>query len=133
MLEAQRNRKSEQLSKDQLALFETLVGSRRSGGVRVQRRQPDPLKTSRNPKPEEPEQEQNKKRSGRQPLAQNLIRERIVHDLAEPEKHCGCCGKDLRLLGEETSERYEFIPAVDEGDRGRAVEVRLRLHGEDGR
>jgi len=35
-----------------------------------------------------------------------------VHDLAESEKHCHGCGKDLHLLGEETSERYEFIPAV---------------------
>ena len=37
--------------------------------------------------------------------------ERIVHDLAEAEKHCACCGKDLRLIAEETSERYEYIPA----------------------
>jgi transposase len=34
-----------------------------------------------------------------------------VHDLPEAEKHCGCCGKDLRLIAEETSERYEYIPA----------------------
>jgi transposase len=36
----------------------------------------------------------------------------VVHDLAESEKHCDGCGKDLRLIAEETSERYEFIPAV---------------------
>ena len=53
--------------------------------------------------PEEPSQA--KKRSGRQPLARNVIRERIVHDLPEAEKHCGCCGKDLRLFDEEISER----------------------------
>src|SRR4029450_14068390 len=52
------------------------------------------------------------KRSGRQPLARHLVRERVVHDLAESEKHCEGCGKDLHLPGEETSERYEFIPAV---------------------
>jgi transposase len=52
-----------------------------------------------------------KKRRGRQPLAKNVIRERIVHDLPEGEKHCGCCGKDLRLFEEEISERYEYIPA----------------------
>jgi transposase len=34
-----------------------------------------------------------------------------VHDLPEAEKHCSCCGKDLRLIAEETSERYEYIPA----------------------
>ena len=59
-----------------------------------------------------PEAQTVKKRSGRQPLAKNLIRERIVHDLAEVEKHCDGCGKDLHLISEEISERYEFIPAV---------------------
>jgi transposase len=34
-----------------------------------------------------------------------------VHDLAEVEKHCNGCGKNLRLIAEETSERYEYIPA----------------------
>ena len=34
-----------------------------------------------------------------------------MHDLPEAEKHCGCCGRDLRLIAEETSERYEYIPA----------------------
>ena len=52
-----------------------------------------------------------KKRPVRRSLAGQVTRERIVHDLAEAEKHCGCCGRDLRLIGEETSERYEYIPA----------------------
>ena len=34
-----------------------------------------------------------------------------MHDLAEAEKHCAGCGRDLRLIEEETSERYEYIPA----------------------
>jgi transposase len=34
---------------------------------------------------------------------------------AESEKHCDCCGKDLRLIAEETSQRYEFVPAVRKG------------------
>jgi transposase len=34
-----------------------------------------------------------------------------VHDLAESEKHCKVCDKDLRRIGEEVSERYEYIPA----------------------
>jgi transposase len=108
LLEAQRNRRSEQLSKDQLALFETLW---KAGHPEEQAEaEDDPAPAAEDEqKPEEP---QNKKRSGRQPLARHLIRERVVHDLAEAEKHCGCCGKDLRLIAEETSERYEFIPAV---------------------
>lgn len=51
------------------------------------------------------------KRRGRQPLARHVKRERIVHDLTEAEKHCAGCGKDLRLIAEETSEHYEYIPA----------------------
>jgi transposase len=34
-----------------------------------------------------------------------------VHDLLQQEKHCTGCAKDLRLIGEEASERYEYIPA----------------------
>jgi hypothetical protein len=51
------------------------------------------------------------KRGGRQPLARHLKRERIIHDLAEAEKHCVGCDKGLRLIAEETSERYEYIRA----------------------
>ena len=98
LLDAQRNRKSEQLSKEQLALFEALWKAS------------DDADEDEDPE-QEPEQPQVKKRSGRQPLAKDLIRERIVHDLPEAEKHCDGCGKDLRLIAEETSERYEYIPA----------------------
>jgi transposase len=100
LLDAQRNRKSEQLSKEQLALFEALWKANDESEEEDAEQEPD--------KPEEP---QAKKRSARQPLAKDLIRERIVHDLPEAEKHCSCCGKDLRLIAEETSERYEYIPA----------------------
>ena len=102
LLDAQRNRKSEQLSKEQLALFETLWKANDEAEEDSEQELDEP------DKPQEP---QAKKRSGRQPLAKELIRERIVHDLPEAEKHCGCCGKDLRLIAEETSERYEYIPA----------------------
>ena len=34
-----------------------------------------------------------------------------MHDLAEEEKHCSACQQDLRPIGEESSERYEYIPA----------------------
>jgi transposase len=100
LLDAQRNRKSEQLSKEQLALFAALW-----------KPNDEPEEEDAEQEPDKPEEPQAKKRSGRQPLAKDLIRERIVHDLPEAEKHCGCCGKDLRLIAEETSERYEYIPA----------------------
>lgn len=108
LLDAQCNRKSERLSKAQLALFETLWQA--SEPEVEQEPAEDEAEPDAEDKPDEPPQTP-KKRSGRQPLARNVIRERIVHDLAEAEKHCNCCGKDLRLFDEEISERYEYIPA----------------------
>lgn len=110
LLEAQRSRKSEQLSKEQLALFEAAWQARSSEEEAAADEDDDDFdgeagagqKPNETPRP---------KRGGRQPLAQHLKRERIVHDLAEAEKHCHGCGKDLRLIAEETSERYDYIPA----------------------
>lgn len=107
LLDAQRNRKSEQLSKEQLALFEELWKASDPEAAEEEASEPDADReqdTSEDPP-------QANKRGGRQPLARNVIRERIVHDLPEAEKHCSCCGKDLRLFDEEISERYEYIPA----------------------
>ena len=106
LLEAQRNRKSEQLSKDQLALFEKLWNARHAEEESQKDAEPSAEEEA------QPEKTPAQNRSGRQPLARHLVRERVVHDLAESEKHCNGCGKDLRLIAEETSERYEFIPAV---------------------
>jgi hypothetical protein len=80
LLDAQRNRKSEQLSKEQLALFEALWKA-----SDPEEEESEPAAEQEQGKPDEP---QAKKRSRRQPLAKDLIRERIVHDLAEAEKHC---------------------------------------------
>lgn len=52
-----------------------------------------------------------KRAGGKQPLARHLERERIVHDLTDAEKHCVTCQQDLRPIGEESRERYEYIPA----------------------
>lgn len=102
LLAARQDRKSERLSKEQMALFEELW---KAGETEI-REEEEPEADA-----EKPEETQPKKRSRRQPLARNLVRERIVHDLAEAEKHCEGCGKDLRLISQESSERYEYVPA----------------------
>lgn len=108
LLDAQRNRKSEQLSKEQLALFATLWKASDPEGEQEENAEPDGEQEQG--RAEEPPAAP-KQRSRRQPLAKNVIRERVMHDLPEAEKHCGGCGKDLRLFAEEISERYEYIPA----------------------
>jgi transposase len=110
LLEAQRNRKSEQLSKEQLALFETAWQARHPEDTSATAEEDDDSDDDPT-SGQTSSPTQSNKRGGRQPLASHLSRERIVHDLAESEKHCTGCGKDLRLITEETSERYEYIPA----------------------
>jgi len=108
LLDAKRNRKSEQLSADQLALFAELLQARQAQGESpVKRDDSDDDAAGGGTGDATPK----KRTGGRQPLPKNLLRERIVHDLAEEEKHCASCQKDLRPIGEETSERYEYIPA----------------------
>ena len=108
LLDAKRSRKSEQLSADQLALFAELLHARQAPAASPGKEDDSDDDAAGGatgdfaPK---------KKAGGRQPLPKNLQRERIVHDLAEAEKHCPHCQKDLRPIGEESSERYEYIPA----------------------
>jgi transposase len=48
---------------------------------------------------------------GRQRLPKSLKRQRVVFDLAEHEKQCPHCQGELRRIGEEISERLEYVPA----------------------
>jgi transposase len=111
LLEAQRGRKSEQLSKEQLALFEAAWQARDAEDASAAAEDDEDDDNDDPTTGQTPGPTQSKKRGGRQPLARHLSRERIVHDLPESEKHCSGCGKDLRLITEETSERYEYIPS----------------------
>ena len=109
LLDAKRNRKSEQLSADQLALFAAAWQARQAEAEAPQARDDsddddDAASGAGSSAPK-------KRTGGRHPLPRHLKRERIVHDLADSEKHCAACQQDLRPIGEECSERYEYIPA----------------------
>src|SRR5690349_14838892 len=108
LLDDKRNRKSEQLSADQLALFAAAWQARQAEAETPAKRDGSDDDEAT---PGAGESVPKKKTGGRQPLARDLKRERIVHDLADAEKHCAACQQDLRLIGEESSERYEYIPA----------------------
>jgi transposase len=108
--EAQRSRKSEQLSKEQLALFESAWKARSVDAESTAGEDDDDLNSDAGAGAK-PNETPSQNRGGRQALARRLKREKIVHDPAEAEKRCAGCGKDLRLIAEETSERYEYHPA----------------------
>jgi transposase len=110
LLAARSGRRSEQISEEQLTLFEAEL---KAQGVNLDdlskgndagndAGDEDPPASPGNPAANA---------RGRRSLPAHLKRERIVHDLDEAEKHCAVCAQDLREFGEETSERYEYIPA----------------------
>jgi len=109
LLDAKRNRKSEQLSDAQLALFAAAWQARQAEEEATKPESSDDDDPSA--KPGAGESAPKKRTGGRQSLPRHLKRERIEHDLTEAEKHCSTCQQDLRPIGEESSERYEYIPA----------------------
>ncbi len=109
LLAAKSGTRSEQLSADQLRLFAQELGAE-PFGVAKEAEKDSPQDDDLPPGSGSGDQNQARPR-GRRPLPAHLKRERIEHDLTEEEKHCASCNQDLRPIGEETSERYEYIPA----------------------
>jgi transposase len=109
LLAARSGKRSEQITDEQLALFEAEL---KTQGVNVENlSKGDGAGPDDKAPPSSPDSGAGAQPRGRSPLPAHLKRERIVHDLAEAEKHCAACDQDLREFGEETSERYEYIPA----------------------
>jgi transposase len=52
-----------------------------------------------------------RKKPVRKPLPKDLPREVIIHDIAEEDKSCDDCGHELHQMGEDKSEKLQFIPA----------------------
>ena len=50
-----------------------------------------------------------KKKPVRKKLPSDLPRETVIHDI--DDKNCTCCGNELHQMGDECSEKLEFIPA----------------------
>ena len=48
---------------------------------------------------------------GRRRLPADLPREKIIHDLPEDEKPCPCCGKLRHIIGKQTHEQLDYVPA----------------------
>ena len=107
LIAARSGTRSEQLSADQLRLFVQELGIQASEESKPEEK---PDNDSGNP-PSASSGDGGGKPRGRQALPKHLKRERIVHDLAEADKQCTSCQQPLRHIGEEVSERYEYIPA----------------------
>jgi transposase len=61
--------------------------------------------------PEQETIEYTRNKPKRKPLPKDLPREVVIHDIADEDKFCDCCQGELHKIGEDTSEKLEFIPA----------------------
>lgn len=97
LLRARYGPRREQVSENQLFLFAVTILSARAQTP---------------PAPENPETRSTPRPGhGRQRLPQTLERRRVVYDLGEQERQCPQCQGELRHIGEEISERLEYVPA----------------------
>ena len=110
LLDAKRNRKSEQLSDKQLALFAALWQARQTereaanaAGAEDDDEAGKPGASSATP---------GKKACGRQSLPWHLKRERIVRDLPDEEKRCTRCAQDLRHLARKRANATNMFPLL---------------------
>lgn len=90
-------KKSEKLPADQLGFFDEAVLSDEEKALATQADQDITVASFI------------RRKGGRKPLPADLLREQIIHDLAEAEKTCAC-GHALHKMGEDTSEQLEYIP-----------------------
>jgi len=54
--------------------------------------------------------EHTRKKQGRKPLPEELPRVEVIHDIPEEEKQCDC-GTILSCIGQDVSEKLDYIPA----------------------
>ena len=92
-------RSSERIDPKQMALFAEMLRELESQNPAAPEVPPAPTTTTP------------RNGHGRRRLPADLPRERIIHDLPDDEKPCPCCGEMRTLIGEETSEQLDYVPA----------------------
>jgi transposase len=103
LLRARYGPRRERVNENQLFLFAVALVSagREAPGERDASAAPEPA----------PRGAANRKGHGRQRLPKSLERRRVVYDLEEAKRQCPECRKELKRIGEEVSERLEYVPA----------------------
>jgi len=100
-------RSSEKIDPRQMALFEKLMEQL----AQSQPIAPEPATASTAADAPAPSEAPKSAGHGRRRLPSNLPRQKVIHDLPEQEKPCPCCGKLRHVIGQETSEQLDYVPA----------------------
>jgi len=96
-------RSSDKIDPKQMALFADLLKQLEQQTAVIPAAQPQPAPP--------PASKPTGNGHGRRKLPADLPREKRIHDLPEAEKPCPCCGEMRQVIGQETSEQLDIIPA----------------------
>ncbi len=99
-LRARFGRRSEKLDPNQLDLFREILSD---GGASAEEAAEEVIEVVR--------RKVGRKGHGRQKLPPELPRERIEYEVAEHERTCPTCKREMEKIGEEVSEQLEYVPA----------------------
>jgi transposase len=108
-------RSAEKLDKNQMLLFETLLSQLApetpADAAANSDAAPGATSDASSPDSDAGPSKTNGRGHGRRRLPAGLEREKIIHDLAEDQKPCPCCGKLRHVIGQAISEQLEYVPA----------------------
>lgn len=93
-------KKSEKLDANQRMLFEQLYEETKAK-----------VEDQRRPESKTPQSRSNTRHKGRNPLPEGLPREIIEIEPPEEEKMCSTCNNPKQRIGDEVTEKLEYVPA----------------------
>ena len=97
-------KKSEKVDPNQLRLALELLRS--DSGATT-----EPIEATSGESPKPHRDKARRRPTGRQALPAELPRHVLTEDLPEAQRHCSRCGEEKRVIGEEVSEKLEYVPA----------------------
>ncbi len=101
-------RKADKVDPQQLQLALEQLANEQEGSPQ------DPVEMDSGESTKPDEKPQRAKKPVRRALPSNLPRRRVVIDVADAEKVCGCCGSAKALIGEDVNEKLDYVPGVVE-------------------
>lgn len=107
LLKEKFGKRGEKLDRAQLELF--IHSMKNENGAADEDTPLPPLPPLPPPPPDPPPKK--RKRTGRNPLPDNIIREKLRIEPAPEDQVCAQCGAHKHIIGVETSELLEFVPA----------------------
>jgi hypothetical protein len=104
--------KRERIDENQLFLFAAqIIAASQRASATTSSEEPAAADSSSSADRKEKKEKQERRGHGRNPLPESLERRRVVFDLEESQRQCPHCQTPMQKIGEDISERLEYVPA----------------------